>query len=297
MATNFSVTDAGVQAYVRDGGVHVSRYRRMRSAVMDAVAASGGKRYPGLAPVDTSIPVTSGQADIQGTAESAVGGSNSYGASARATGHMSLLVQGHGDVERTTAESLMAQLHGASTTGGFGASLVADKLPAIMAGFDAEHLAGVLGTPTDVEWDASAPAATISTAFATYDETAYNGDAMIVTRKGARLMGLAVDGNGNYLFNGPLADAFPVDIPVLYTDATATDIGTANLLAVIGPFGSCAVGESGSTKVDVFDQLEATGGGAAERIVSFLVQRYMGFASPATSVIPASAWTTITDDV
>lgn len=298
MATNFSVADSGVQSYVTDGGVHVSRYRRMQSAVYQAVLQSGGKAYPNLAPVDTSIPVFSGQTAVVGTAESQVGGSNSKQSSSRAATHMSLLVKAHGEVERTTNQAIMAQLHGAGTNAALGAQLVLDKLPAIYGGFDRDHLRALAtqASATDVEWNAADPIASISSAFAVYDNTAYNGDAMIVTRAGARKMGLATDGNGRLQFTGPLESAFPVDIPVLYTDATATDINKANILAVIGPFSSCAVGEAGSTIIKMFDQLEADGGGAQENIISFLVERYMGFVAPPTTVIPQTGWVTITDD-
>ena len=297
MTTNFSVSDAAVQSYVTDGGVNVTRYRRNGSALLQAVMAAGGNTYQGLAPVPTSIPVFFGQTAIVGTAESATGGSNSKQTSSRDVESMSLLVKAHGEVERTTDQALRAQLHGTGA-GGFGARLVAQKSPAIYGGFDRDHLRTIAtqASVTDVEWVASAPIATLSSALATYDETSYNADAMIVTRRGARQMGLAVDGEGRLQFNGPLASALPLDIPVFQTDATASDINVSNILAILGPFASCAVGMAGETIVKEFDQLEPTNGGAQENILSFLVERYLGFAKPPTTIIPQGGWTIITDD-
>lgn len=299
MATNFSVSDAAVQSYVTDGGVQVTRYRRNGSAVLQAVIAAGGNVYDGIAPVPTSIPVFFGQTAILGVTESVTAGSpgTSKQTSARDVESMSLLVKAHGEVERTTDQALRAQLHGTGATG-FGARLVAQKSPAIYGGFDRDHLRTIAtqASVTDVEWVASAPIATLSTALATYDETAYNADAMIVTRRGARQMGLAVDGEGRLQFNGPLASALPLDIPVFQTDATAADINVSNILAILGPFASCAVGMSGDTIIKEFDQLEPTNGGAQENIMSYLIERYLGFAKPPTTIIPQGGWTIITDD-
>lgn len=297
MATNFSVSDAAVQSYVTDGGVNVTRYRRNGSAVLQAVMASGGSMYPGLAPVPTSIPVFFGQTAIVGTAESTRSADASKQTSSRDVESMSLLIKAHGEVERTTDQALRAQIAGTGV-GGFGARLVAQKSPAIYGGFDRDHLRTIAtqASVTDVEWVASAPIATLSSALATYDETAYNADAMIVTRRGARQMSLAVDADGRLQFTGPLASSLPLDIPVFQTDATAADINVSNILAIIGPFASCAVGMSGDTIVKEFDQLEPTNGGAQENIVSFLVERYLGFAKPPTTIIPQSGWTIITDD-
>jgi hypothetical protein len=297
MTTNFSVTDAAVQSYVTDGGVQVTRYRRNGSAVLQAVIAAGGSVYDGIAPVPTSIPVYFGQTAILGVAESQRSGNVSKQTSSRDVESMSLLVKAHGEVERTTDQALRAQLHGTGATG-FGARLVAQKSPAIYGGFDRDHLRAIAtqASVTDVEWVASAPIATLSSALATYDETAYNADAIIVTRRGARQMGLAVDGEGRLQFNGPLASALPLDIPVFQTDATASDINVSNILAIIGPFASCAVGMAGETIIKEFDQLEPTGGGAQENIMSYLVERYLGFAKPPTTIIPQGGWTIITDD-
>jgi hypothetical protein len=296
MATNFSITDTAVQSFIDDGGINVTRYRRMSSAVIQAVQATGGKMYPNLAPVPTRIPVFSGQADINGTAESAVGGSNSKPNSARAATGTNLLVEAYAEFEKTTDQALMAGLHGVMTPQAYAAGLIAEKSPAIYAGFDADVLGDLAGA-TDIEWDAADPIGTLSSALATYDETDYNGDAMILTRRGARQMGLAVDTQGRIQFTGMGSMALPLDIPVFMTDSKSADIGVSNLLAVIGPFASCAVGMAGATRVKTFDQLEPTAGGAQENIITFCIERYLGFAKPPTSVIPATGWTTITDDV
>jgi hypothetical protein len=299
VATNFSVTDASVQDYVTDGGVNISRYRRMRSAVLDAVRLSGGKYYGQLAPVTTSVPVFSGQAAVSATAESQVSTLRTKQTSGRAVTSMNLLVAAHGELERTTDQALRASLHGLTTAGSFMTQMTAAKLPAIYSGFDETHLGTTItASATDVEWVAASGVNTISTALATYDETAYNADAMIVTRKGRRLMGLSVDADGNIVGGSGLFDSIRnvFDGPILYTDATAADIGTPNLLAVMGPFSTCAVGESGGNIVKVFDQLEDTGGGAHQNVISFLVERYLGFVRPPVAVVPNSAWVTITDD-
>ncbi len=296
MATNFSVAETAVQDYIRGGGIEVTRYRRMQSAVQQAVIQSGGRNFANLAPVPTTIPVKSGQTDIGATAESQTGGSNSLPTSARVMEGRNLLVAAHGEVEKLTDQGLKAQLFGASTAQGYGPQLVAEKTPAIYSGFDAAHLTPLLTGATSVEYAGDAIAA-IDTALAPYDEAAYNGDAMIVTRKGQRVFGLATDSQNRLQFNGDLANALPFDGPILRADITSADVGESNLLAVIGPFASCAVGSAGATEVKVFDQLEPTAGGAQENIFSLLVQRYLGFVAPSTSVIPATGWVKIVDDV
>lgn len=300
MTTNFSVSDAAVASYVTDGGLNVSRYRQNGSAVLQAVMAAGGKVYPNLAPVPTSIPVFFGQTAILGAGESTRAANISKQTSARDVESMSLLVKAHGEVEKTTDQALRAQIHGTNGSGGFGAQMVAQKSPAIYGGFDRDHLRAIaaLAGATDVEWVAADAIASLSTALAVYDETPYGGNdlALILTRRGARQMGMAVDGDKNLIFPGSLAQALPLDMPVFVTDATATDINLPNVLGILGPFGSCAVGMAGDTVIKVFDQLEPTGGGAQENIVSFLVERYLGFARPVAGVIPNSGWVTITDD-
>ncbi len=299
MTTNFSVSDAAVASYVTDGGVNVSRYRRNGSAVLQAVMAAGGRVYNNLPPVPTTIPVTYGQTPILGVAESTRALNVSKQTSARNIAAMSLLVKAHGEVERTTDQSMRASLFGVGQSG-FGAKLVADKSPAIYGGFDRDHLRAIaaLAGATDVEWVAASPIATLSSALAVYDETAYGGAdmALILTRKGARLMGMSVDTTGNLIFPGTLASALPLDMPVFVTDATAADINLPNILGILGPFGTCAVGMAGETIIKEFDQLEPTGGGAQENIISYLIERYLGFARPPVAVLPNSGWVTITDD-
>ena len=265
------------------------------SALMRAVAASGGQVFDGLAPVPTSIPVFSGQTAITSTAESQTGGSNSHQVSSRSAGSTSLLVAPHGEVEKTTDQALRALLHGVGSAESYGAKLIVSKTPAIWAGFDDEHLSPIVAGATSVEWDAAAPVATLSSALATYDDTAYNADAMIVTRRGKRTMGLATDGDGRLQWNG--VTSIPFDGPVFETDVTGTDLGSATLLALIGPWANCAVGNAGETELKLFDQLEPTAGGAQENIISAQVQRYAGFARPAVGTLPLTAWTRIIDAV
>lgn len=297
MALNFSVADTAVQTYARDGGIHITRYHMMEPALIRAVRAAGGSVYPGLPPVQTSIPIRSGQIPVSGTAESQVGGNNTKQTSARSATKMDLLVKAYEEYEQQTDQSLRAQLFGYGQQG-YGARALAEKAPAVGAGFDVEHLGTLAGlaSATDVEFVASASVATLSSALATYDETDYNADAMIVTRAGKRKFGLATNADGNLLFGGDLARNSPLDIPIFETEAKVADLGVSNLLAILGPFGDCAVGWSSDWIVKVFDQLESTLGGAAENIISILMGRYMGFVAPPTTVVPQSGWTIITDD-
>lgn len=293
MTTNFSVSDAAVQSYVTNGGIEVTRYRQDGAAVLQAVARSGGQVYNNLPPVPTTIPVFHGQTAVGGTAESTRASNSSLPNSARDVEGRNLLIAAHGEVEKTTDQSLRASLLGVGSADAYLPRLVATKSPAIYGGFDGEQLASVLTGATDIEWTGNGIAA-LDAAMAIYDETAYNGDAMIVTRRGARQMGLAQNADNMLQFPGGV-QGIPFDGPILRTDATAADIGVPNLLAVIGPFASCAVGMANATEVKVFDQLEPTNGGSQENIISFKVQRYLGFISPSTSVIPATGWVTIID--
>ena len=294
MTTNFSVSDAAIEQYVKDGGIEVTRYRRNGTAVGQAIAQSGGRVYPNLAPVPTRIPVTHGQGIIGSQSESTKASSTTAPQSARDMTPVNLLIEAHTEWEQTTDQAMEAELHGVASADAWGARLAASKSPAIFSGFDSEFLASVLTGPTDVEWTGNGIEA-LDTALAIYDETAYNGDAMIVTRRGARAMGLAQNADNMLQFPGGV-DGIPFDGPILRTDATAADIGTANLLAVIGPFATCAYGFSGQTDIQLYDQLEETEGGARQQLLTWLVKRYLGAVSSDTSVVPATAWVTITDD-
>ena len=294
MTTNFSVSDASIDQYVKDGGIEVTRYKRNGSAVGQAITATGGKTYPNLPPVPTTIGYKYGQTKVDSQAESTRTGSQTAPQSARQPTNTSLLVKAWPEWESTTRQSMMAELHGTRDPDMWGAQLVATKSPAIYAGFDSDFLSTALSSPTDVEW-AGNGIAVMNSVMAAYDETAYNGDAMILTRKGARLFGFAENADNMLQFPGGV-QSIPFDGPILRTDATAADIGTPNLLGVVGPFSACAWGWSGDTTVELFNQLEQVEGGAREQLLTWLVNRYMGAVAPPTAAVPAAAWTTITDD-
>ncbi len=290
MAANFTVSDAAVQSYVTDGGINVTRYQLNASGVMQAVIQSGGKVYPNLAPVTTTIPVTSGQTAIAGVAESTAAAT-----SQRSVGPSNLLVAAHDEAEAVTDESMRAQIQGAASADALMPQFVAAKSPAIYAGFDGDHLTPICTGATSIEYAGNAISA-IDSAMALYDESDYYGDAMIVTRKGRRVLGLSQNADNMLQFPAGVSGV-PFDGPIVFADIKSADAGETNLLAVIGPFRNCAVGWASDTIVNVFDQLEETNTGNRERIIWMRANRYLGFAKPAVGVIPATGFVKIVDNV
>lgn len=291
MATNFSVNDAAVKQFLAGQDIEVTRYRAGVSAVIQAVTAAGGEVIPNLAPIPTSMTVVSGQSAIGASAESTVAATVNKPNSTREATSVDLLVKAHAEVERITSQALAARLIDGASRDAFATSLAAKKLPAIMAGFDLAALSPLVSAGATVEYDATDPVASLSALVAGFDDTPYGADAMILTKAGARKLRYATDANKLVQFGNDV----PFDGPIFRTELTGTQLGSATLMGIVGPFAACAVGYSTETLVKTFDQLEPTAGGAQQNIISFLVERYAGFVAPPVAVVPATGWKLLVD--
>jgi len=132
---------------------------------------------------------------------------------------------------------------------------------------------------TAVEYDAGAPINSISSFMAAYDETSYMGDAVVLTRAGARKLGYSVNADGNLLAQGGNASSLFGNLPVFTTLATGTQLGAASLLGVVGPFGSMEWATAQGVAVDYLPQATIAGRGPEQNIENWRIEAAFGVAS------------------
>ena len=130
----------------------------------------------------------------------------------------------------------------------------------------------------DVEYVASAPITSISSLLAPYDETAYEADAVVLTRAGARKLGFAVDGEGRLQSNTGAQGLFG-DLPVFVTKATGTQLGVATLMGVVGPFGAGTWATADAVSVERMPQATVDGLGPEQNIVNYRIEGAFGYAN------------------
>jgi len=166
--------------------------------------------------------------------------------------------------------------------------------------FDIEYLSELAGAAaTDVEFVAASPIASISSLLATYDATSYGPAGVILTRQGYRKLAYAIgEGSSAALTlgnNGPGLGAMFGDLPMAVTNATGTQLGTASLMAIVGPFnaGVWAANQGMTSERRPDATVDSQGPGTG--MVQYLNRAAMGYANGIDSTSTGTGFACLID--
>jgi hypothetical protein len=165
--------------------------------------------------------------------------------------------------------------------------------------FDIEFLGELAGAAaTDVEFVAATPLASISAALATYDATTYGPAGVIFTRQGARKLKYAIgEGSSAALTLGGASAGNLFDLPSAVTNATGTQLGTASLMAIIGPFNAGVIAANGSMTSERRPDATVDSQGPGTGMVQYLNRAAMGYANGIDSTSTGTGFVTLIDAV
>lgn len=160
--------------------------------------------------------------------------------------------------------------------------------------FDIEYLGELAGAAaTDVEWNAADPITSISTALSTYDATTYGPTGVVFTRAGARKMRYALDTQARLQSPSGISGLF--DLPSAVTNATGAQLGTASLMAIIGPFNAGAWAANGTLTSERRPDATVDGEGPGTGMVQYLNRAAMGYANGIDTTSTGTGFVTIID--
>ena len=163
--------------------------------------------------------------------------------------------------------------------------------------FDIEYLSELAGAAaTDVEWVAATPLASISAALAVYDSTTYGPAGVIFTRQGARKLKYAIgEGSSAALTLGGLDAGNLFDLPSAVTNATGTQLGTASLMAIIGPFNAGVWAANGTMTSERRPDATVDSQGPGTGMVQYLNRACMGYANGIDTTSTGTGFVTLID--
>lgn len=144
--------------------------------------------------------------------------------------------------------------------------------------FDIEYLGAIVGgaSSTDVEYDAADPIGSFSTLLSGYDTTSYAATGMVLTRAGARKLGLATTASDKALqFPGGIQSLWSG--PLFQTGATGTQLGTASVMAIVGPFHAGVWGANGGMTSERRPDATVDSQGPGTGMVQYLNRAAMGY--------------------
>lgn len=241
---------------------------RYGSALAQVTAAAGGQILPNLDFRDHKLPVVT---RTTLPAKYAEGATRTSANSTTTTAALNVSIYDDWnpisvEFERTTDPAALV-------------STVVDASAALFPlVFDIEYLGAIVAgaSSTDVEYNAADPIASFSSLLAPYDTTTYGATGMVLTRAGARKLGLATTAsdkalqfqNGvQSLWTGPLA----------ITGATGTQLGTASVMAIVGPFHAGVWGANGSMTTERRPDATVDSQGPGTGMVQYLNRAAMGY--------------------
>ncbi len=175
-------------------------------------------------------------------------------------------------------------------------SIVNSAVPGFPIAFDVRYLGTVVAGAgvTSVEYDAADPITSVSSLFAPYDATSYAADAMILTRAGARKLGYAVDGNGRLQAPGGVQGLS--NVPTFVTGASGTQLGSATLMGIVGPFGAGYAGTAIGVGVERMPQATIDGAGPEQNIINYRIEAASGYVNAIDGATPTGVGFTILID-
>lgn len=160
------------------------------------------------------------------------------------------------------------------------ASIVRSAVPGFPIAFDVAALGPIVvgvNLLATVEYDAADPIASLSTWLAGYDETSFGAPGMVLTRQGARKLGLATDANARLQAAGGIQAV--TGLPSFITGATGTQLGNATLMGIVGPWDAGHAATAIGVEVTRMDQATINGVGPEQNIVNYRVEGADGYAN------------------
>ena len=166
-------------------------------------------------------------------------------------------------------------------------TILSSAAPQFPKAFDQRFLGRIVAgaNVTSVEFDAtSAGSATqsLSNFVAAYDDTNYEADAVIWTAAGARKLGFTVDADGRVIQGSGVSGGLGglLGLPEFTTRGlTGTNLGSATLMGVVGPFGAGYVANAMGLMVERMEQATIDGVGPRENIVNYRLEAANGYAN------------------
>jgi hypothetical protein len=240
---------------------------RYGSALTQVTAAAGGQVLPNLDFRDHRLPIVT---RTTLPAKYAEGATRSSADSATTTAALQVAIYDDWnpisvEFERTTDPAALV-------------STVVDASAALFPlVFDIEYLGGIVNgaSSVDVEYDAADPITSLSSLMAFYDTTTYGATGMVLTRAGRRKLNYAIDTTKRLQFDAGVQSLF--DGPTFMTGATGTQLGTASLLAVIGPFHAGVWGANGGMTTERRPDATVDSQGPGTGMVQYLNRAAMGY--------------------
>ncbi len=242
---------------------------RFGSALASLTQVAGGQVLPGLDFRDHKLPVVVRTSRPSKYAEGAARSSTS---STTATADLNVeiwedWVPQSVEFERNTDPAgLVGTVVGASAT-------------TFPVAFDIEVLNDIVtgGSITSVEYDATDPIGSLSSLLSGYDETSYGASGLILTRAGARKLGYATDTQARLQATAGVQSLF--DGPVATTGATGTELGSATLMGIVGPFHAGAWGANGGLTTQRREDATVDGFGPGNGYTNYLNRAAFGYAN------------------